>query len=222
MIVVVGSSHDSVATDLVALWPQAALCSAEDLVSPGWVWRHAQPASRTWIVDKKQIADDQVTGVFVRRASVYTEELMTTHPDDRAYLASEIHAFLVFVLAATSARVVNPIDEGAFGEAALRPHRWTQLALQLGIPLRPLRVTSEGRRPIRYRTFTVEVVGDEVFGDAPARLRESARCLAQALEIGWGVFVFDSRKRLVTVTTTRRPSDAAALALGRLLEAKRT
>ena len=220
MILVVGSSHDSVATDLVALWPQAALCSAEDLVSPGWVWR--QPAAKTWIVDRKQISDDHVTGVFVRRASVYAEELMSTHPDDRAYLASEIHAFLVFVLASTSARVVNPINEGAFGEAALRPYRWTQLALQLGISLRPLRVTSESRRPIRYRTFTVEVVGDEVFGDAPASVRDSARCLAHALEIGWGVFVFDSRKRLVTVTTARRPSDTAAAALGRLLEAKCT
>jgi len=60
---------------------------------------------------------------------------------------------------------------------------------------RPLRVTSEPRRPIRYRTFTVEVLGDQVFGDAPVSLRENARRLAAALEIGWGVFVFYSRKR---------------------------
>jgi hypothetical protein len=222
MIVVLGSSHDSVATDLVASWPQAALCSAEDLVSPGWVWRRGQPASRTWIVDRKQVVDDQVTGVFVRRASVYAEELMTTHPDDRTYLAAEIHAFLVFVLAETAARVINPISEGAFGEAALRPHHWTQAALQLGVPVRPLRVTNESRPPSRYRTFNVEVVGDDVFGEAPASLRESARRLAQALEIGWGEFVFDSRKRLVTVSTARRPSEAAAAALGRLLQANRT
>lgn len=218
MIVVVGSSHDSVATGLVASWPQAALCSAEDLVSPGWVWR--QPGAKTWIVDGQPISDDQVTGVFVRRASVYAEELMTTHPDDRAYLASEIHSFLVFVLASTAARVVNPIDEGAFGEAALRPHRWTQLASQLGIPLRPLRVTSESREPTRYRTSIVEVVGAEVFSDAPASPGNKARSLAQALAIGWGVFVFDSRKRLVTVNTSRPPSDAAAAALGRLLETR--
>lgn len=218
MIVVVGSSHDSVATGLVASWPQAALCSAEDLVSPGWVWR--QPGAKTWIVDGQPISDDQVTGVFVRRASVYAEELMTTHPDDRAYLASEIHSFLVFVLASTAARVVNPIDEGAFGEAALRPHRWTQLASQLGIPLRPLRVTSESREPTRYRTSIVEVVGAEVFSDAPASPGNKARSLAHALAIGWGVFVFDSRKRLVTVNTSRPPSDAAAAALGRLLETR--
>ena len=147
---------------------------------------------------------------------------MTTHPDDRAFLASEIHAFLVFVLASTSAHVVNPINEGAFGEEALRAHRWTALALQLGISVRPLRVTNGSRRPVRYRTFTVEVVGDQVFGDAPLRLHESAGRLAQALGIGWGVFVFDTRKRLVTVTTARRPSDASAAALGRFLETKRT
>ena len=73
MIVVVGSRHDPVAADLIALWPQAALCSAEDLVSPGWVWRHGRPASRSWIVDAKPIRDEDVTGVFIRRSSVYAE-----------------------------------------------------------------------------------------------------------------------------------------------------
>jgi len=222
MIVVVGSSHDSVATDLVASWPQAALCSAEDLVRPGWVWRHGQSASRTWIVNASRVSDDEVTGVFVRRPTVYPEELMTTHPADRAFLASEIHAFLTFVLATTSARVVNPVIEGAFGEEALRPHRWSAAALELGISIRPLRVTSEPRRRTTYRTSQVEVVGDEVFGDAPRRLLDSSRWLAQALGIGWGVFLFDARSRLVTVTASRRPSGVAAVALGHFLEARPT
>jgi hypothetical protein len=153
---------------------------------------------------------------------MYREELMTTHPADRAFLASEIHAFLTFVLATTSARVVNPVIEGAFGEEALRPHRWTAAAAELGIAIRPLRVTSEPRRRTTYRTSQVEVVGDEVFGDAPRRLLDSARRLAHALEIGWGVFLFDARSRLVTVTAARRPSDVAAAALGRFLEARPT
>lgn len=222
MIVVLGSSHDAVAMDLVALWPQAVLCSAEDLVSAGWVWRREQPASRIWVVNRRQIPDEEVTGVFVRRSSVYPEELITTHPEDRVFLAAEIHAFLVFVLASTFARVVNPISDGAFGEEALRAHRWSALALQLGISIRPLRVTNEPHRPIRFRTLTVEVVGDEVFGEAPSRLRESALRLAQALGLGWGVFVFDTRQRLVTITAARQPSNSAAAALGRFLETKRT
>ena len=100
---------------------------ARRLLAQRAVWRHGQPASRTWIVDINQISDE--------------------------------------------------------------------FALRLGITPRPLRVTSEPSRPIRYRTFTVEVVGDQVFGDAPVSLRQNARRLAAALEIGWGVFVFYSRKR---------------------------
>ena len=221
MIVVVGSRHDSVATDLVALWPNAALCSAEDLVHAGWVWHQAQPASRIWVVDSRPVSDDDVTGVFIRRATVYPQELRTIHPDDRNFLASECHAFLTFVLATTSARVVNPVNEGTFGEHALRPYRWTTAASKLGISVRPLRVTSEARRPVRYRTFQVEVAGDEVIGDAPSRTLYATRVMAEALGINWGVFVFDARHRLVTVTTARRPSDAAAAALGRLLKGNR-
>jgi len=219
MIVVVGSRHDSVATDLVASWPEAALCSAEDFVSPGWVWPLSQPESRTWIVNTKQVRDAQVTGIFIRRPTVYPEELATTHPDDRAFVASEIHAFLMFVLATTSARVVNPVCDGAFGEEALRPERWSTVASELGIPVRPLRVSSGPRRRTRYRTYGVEVIGAEVFGDAPSRVLESARRFMAALGLTWGTLRFDARHRLITVTGAGRPSDAAAAALGRLLKA---
>lgn len=222
MIVVVGSRHDSVATDLVASWPRAALCSAEDFVSPGWVWPYSQPASRTWIVNTKQVRDADVTGIFIRRPTIYAEELATTHPADRAFLSSEVHAFLTFVLATTSARVVNPVSDGAFGEEALRPERWTAVASEMGIPVRPLRVTSEPQRRTRYRTYGVEVVGGEVFGDAPTQVLEGARRLAGALGLAWGVLLFDARQRLITVTCARRPSAAAAAALASLLKAGRS
>lgn len=222
MIVVVGSRHDSVAANLVASWPDAALCSAEDFVHQGWVWRHGQPASRTWIVNTRPVRDEDVTGVFIRRPTIYAEELATTHPADRAFLASEVHAFLTFVLATTSARVVNPVIDGAFGEEALRPERWTAAASALGINVRPLRVTSRQRRRTRYRTYEVEVVGDKVFGDAPARVLEGARRLASALGLAWGVFLFDARYRLITISGARRPSDAAAAALASLLTTGRS
>jgi hypothetical protein len=221
MIVVVGSRYDSVATDLVALWPRAALCSAEDLVRPGWVWRHGHPRSRTWVVGARPVGDDEVTGVFIRRSAVYREELVTTHPADRAYLAAEAHAFLTFVLATTSARVVNPVIDGAFGEEALRPERWGAVASDVGISIRPVRLSSEPRRRTRYRTHEVEVVGGEVFGAGPARILEGARRLTDVLGIVWGALLFDARNRLITVTGALRPSDAAAAALGHLLEAWR-
>jgi hypothetical protein len=222
MIVVVGSRHDSVSTGLVASWTRAALCSAEDFISPGWVWRHGQSASRTWIVNTKQVRDEDITGVFVRRTTIYAEELATIHPADRAFLTSEVHAFLTFILATTSARVVNPVIDGAFGEEALRPERWTALASEVGISVRPFRVTSEPRRRTRYRTYEVEVVGDEAFGDAPARVLEGARRLAREMGLAWGAFLFDARYRLITISGARRPSDAAADALASLLKAGRS
>jgi hypothetical protein len=222
MIVVVGSRHDSVATDLVASWEGAALCSAEDFVSPGWVWPQSQRVSRTWIVNTNQVRDDDVTGVFIRRPTVYPEELATTHPADRVFLASEIHSFLTFVLATTSARVVNPVCDGAFGEDALRLERWSTVASELGISVRPLRVSSESRRRTRYRTYSVEVVGAEVFGEAPPRVLEGADQFLSALGLAWGTLLFAARHCFSRVTGGRRPSGAATAALGRLLKAGRS
>jgi hypothetical protein len=222
MIVVVGSRHDAVALALVSRWPGAALCSAEDLVQPGWVWPHREPVSRTWLVDGRLVRDEEVTGVFTRRSAVYAEEFATIHPEDRAFLAAENHAFLAFVLATTSARVVNPVIEGAFGEEALRPERWTTVAQALEIPVRPVRVSSQPRRQTRYRAYEIEVVGNEVFGAGPPPVLEAAHRLIDALGVAWGVVLFDARHRLITITSARRPSDSAATALGRLLGAPRS
>ena len=120
------------AVALVESWPAAALCSAEDLTRPGWVWRSPPSGGARWVVDGRLIADDDVTGVFVRRSTVYPEELLSTHADDRAYLAAEAHAFLVFVLATTRALVANPVGDGSLGEESVRAERWIAAADESG------------------------------------------------------------------------------------------
>ena len=220
MIIVVGSRHDPVATGLVASWPQATLCSAEDLVREGWAWRHNHPEAQTWIVEGKRVRDAEVNGVFLRRSAVYAEELVTTHPADRVYLAAEAHAFLTFALATTRARVVNPVSDGAFGEEALRPERWNAAASQVGLTIRSVRVTSDPQRQAKYRTYEIEVVGGQVFGEAPAKIRAAACRLVEILGIAWGALRFDARDQLVSISGARRPSEKAAVALGRLLELK--
>lgn len=218
MIVVVGSRHDPVAAALVAGWRGAALSSAEDLVRPGWVWPADASATRTWVVEGNRVPDAEVTGVFLRRSAVYPEELTTTHPDDRRYLAAETHAFLGFVLATTSARVLNPVVDGAFGEEALRPERWMAAAAAAGFAVRPVHVRSEGRARRGPRSaWLVEVVGREIFGEGPPATRDRAGRLAETLGLGWGAFAFDGRDRLFAVTGSPGPSPAATEALGRLL-----
>lgn len=222
MIVVLASRHDEVAADLVARWSSAALCSAEDLTQRGWAWSAtAKGNGPTWVVGGTIVPDEQVTGVFVRRSTVYAEELTRTHPDDRAYLAAETHAFLAYVLSATAARVVNPVDEGGtYGEAALRPERWMQAAVDAGVAVAPLRVRSSGRQHSPVRATNFEVVGEQALGNSNPLLAASALEICRRLGLCWALASFDKRGRLSAITTTSAPSPRAADALARILTCK--
>lgn len=221
MIVVVGSRHDPVAVALARSWPSAALCAAEDLVRPGWRWRSATLTTRQdggrWVVDGEIVNDADVTGVFVRRSGVYPEEFPSTHPDDRAYLAAESHAFLVFLLSATRATVANPVVDGALGEEAIRAERWLAAAAQAKTEVVPLRVTDDGVPRRAAEHFVVEVVGDEAFGLASTGVKMAARRIVRRLGLAWATVLFDRRQRLLAVTAARPPGEQAIAALGRLL-----
>lgn len=221
MIVVVGSRHDRVARHLVDSLPGAALCSAEDLLAPGWVWPTSDDAARTWVVDGARVADREISGVFVRRSTVHADELLQVQPADRTYLAAECHAFLVFVLATTAATVVNGIGEGpgdgAIGEEAVRPEQWMPAAVASGLTLAPLRLSSTPRARRRLTSSVVEVVGDDTFGAAGEPCHRGAAGLAAALGMRWAACVFDGRQRLVAVTTAAVPSAAATAALAGVL-----
>lgn len=218
MIVVIGSRHDRVAAALVGAWPGAALCSAEDLSRPGWIWRQGASPPQ-WVVGGEIVADEKVTGIFVRRSAFYPEEFASTHPEDRGYLAAEAHAFLVFVLSATRATVASPVVDGALGDEAVRPERWIPAALEAGLAVAPVRLTSRRARPRRLHPYAVEVVGHEAFGEAPERLKSACARMADRLGMKWATIVFDGRHRVLTATSTQPPTGAAVAALGRMLAA---
>ncbi len=218
----VGSRHDTVATELVTRWPQSALCSAENLVSPGWVWRNTDPGARIWVAGGNLVPDADVTGVFLRRSSVYAEELMMVHPADRAFAAAEAHAFLTYILATTQAAVANPVIDGAFGEETVRPERLAAAASGLAIGVSSVRIASGTPRQGVSAAHMTEVVGEKTFGDAPLQVKRRSLRLAEALSMPWGIFYFDAKRQLMTATTAARPSDAAAAALGQLLGSRPT
>lgn len=223
MIVVLGGRHDPVATALVAAWPGALLCSAEDLCAPGWVWpMAADDAARCWVVQGRPLADAAVSGVFVARSAVHAAELQGTHPRDRAYLAAELTAFVTHLLASTAARVSTPVVDGAFGDATLRPERWMPLAARCGLAPVPLRLQSAG--PIsapRWQAWPLDVVGSECFGPGLERLapqrREGAAQLIAALGLAWARLFFDGASRLRLIGTLAVPDARVLQALGRVL-----
>ena len=175
-----------------------------------------------WVIGGEIVPDEHITGVFVRRSTVYSEELTQTHPDDRVYLAAETHAFLAFVLSRTAARVINPVDDGGtYGEAALRPERWMQAAIEAGVAAAPLRVRSAGRQHAPARATSFEVVGERVLGNSGSPLAAAALEVCRCLGLGWAVASFDHRGRLSAITTTPAPSPPAATALAKILANKR-
>ena len=218
MIVVVGSQHDAVARELVVVWREAALCSASDIATTGWCWSPTGAVDARWVIDGKVVADKTITGVFVRRAAFYPEEFTDTHPDDRAYLAAEAHAFLADVLASTSAIVSMPAGDGTFGDELLSPDRWMRAAIDCGLAVAPVRARSKPGAGARRRALRrVEIVGGVAIGTESARKLRAIGDLANALGVRWATAILDGRNRLVTLTSAAVPSTAARAALGRLL-----
>lgn len=243
MIVVLGAHRDPVATALVAAWPGAALCSAQDLCAPGWVWPLADVdadtdanadvsadagaaaggvAARRWVVQGRAVADEVVSGVFVARSAVHAAELQGTHPQDRAYLAAELTAFVTHLLASTGAKVSTPVVDGAFGDATLRPERWMPLAARCGLTPVPLRLQSAAPAAAQtWAAWPVDVVGQACFGEGLARLaparRAAATRLVAALGLAWARLLFDGACRLRLIGTLALPNEPAREALGRAL-----
>jgi len=222
VIVIIGSRHDALAAELLACWPAAALCSAEDLLSPGWVWRlGGADAARRWVVQGRVVDDDEVSGVFVRRSAVFAGELAGVHPDDRAYMAAEATAFVSALLARTRARRAQPLIDGAYGDEVLRAERLAQAARRAAVVLAPFTSRSaapaEPRPPKRW----VEVVNNEVLDGGSPRQRAIALRLVEALAWPWAAVAFDAHSRVQGLALTRPAAPATRAALGAWLGAPR-
>jgi hypothetical protein len=135
VIAVIASRLDPEARAVVADWAtaDAALLSAEDLVSSGWSFRALDPASGTAVVDGRRVRTAEVTAVLTRRPAVLAEELGRIHPADRPYVAAETNAFLVAWLHALRCRVVNrPTATSLCGPAWDKVH-WQSAAGRIGV-----------------------------------------------------------------------------------------
>ncbi len=198
------------------------LCSADDLTSPGWEWSLGRPGKNCWVAGGARIADADVTGVLVRRTRVYPEELTRTHADDRDYLAAETTAFLSFVLSHTGARVVNPVQDGAFGEDAIRTERWMQAAREMRLEVAPLRLSRATAGTLTTPATVAEIVGTEAFHDAPRPLPEQLVELARRLRLDYCNLLVDAGGRLAGVSGAGQPSAPALAALSRLLAGRGT
>ncbi|MFC5647311.1 hypothetical protein [Kitasatospora cinereorecta] len=173
------SRHDPDAVRVVtASGGRARLLTAEDLTREGWRWRLGDGAG-TAVVAGEVVEAAEIDAVLVRRPTVAAAELSWIVPADRAYVAAELHAFLVawlVSLAALGCRVVNRPTAGCLSGPGWRPERWTALATRIGLPAAPARrsvhpaaVGSDNPQPPgRHGPTQVTVVGDTWYGAVAA------------------------------------------------------
>jgi hypothetical protein len=135
VIAVLASQFDPEAQALVAAWSDAgaALLSAEDLCTSGWIFYPSDPAKGVAIVSGRRVKISELRAVLTRRPAVVAEELACINSADRAYVAAETNAFLVAWLSALPCRVVNrPAPNSLCGPAWDALH-WRAAATKAGL-----------------------------------------------------------------------------------------
>lgn len=215
MLAVLASSLDPAARDLVASWATAgaALISEHDLSSDGWGFQVGEPCRGTAVVAGRRVPVRELQAVLTRRPAIVAEELAWIDPDDRAYLAAEMNAFLVSWLHALPCPVVNRPTPNALTGPAWGPLHWAAAAARAGVRW----VTDE-----HGATHTVTVCGSASVGAASPAEAVAARALADVAGVELLAVRFGERGACAATPSPRLDDEEIrAAVLGRLLRGVR-
>jgi hypothetical protein len=191
MLVVIASVHDQTARALIDRWrvQEAYLLTCEDLSVMGW--RHQLGAAdvSTAVIHGRVLPTGRITGVLTRLPCVDERELIHIVPDDRAYVAAEMTAFLTSWLSGLTCPVLNRPTPACLMGPSWRREQWVYAAGQLGIAVSPVRRWATlagdcGSEAPACSAITLTVVGDHCFGEADGTLAAKARRLAVAAKVG--------------------------------------
>ena len=190
MIIVIAGRTDRSAKELLATWQahDAILLTAEDLSIQGWRLYSDVSRAQVAIASGRPVAQDDIRGVLTRLPAVSERELPHIRPEDRAYVAAEMTAFLLAWMSRLRCPVLNPPTSGSLSGPFWRPERWNDAAAQVGMSVQPLRrhVTLGAAEVDDLSTdnfTTVTILGDRQFGSVDAELAMQARRLADAAHV---------------------------------------
>jgi hypothetical protein len=185
MLVIVASRYDSEAQALASRWGDhdAHVLSCEDLSVAGW--RNCLPdrGVSAAVIGGRVISDGKITGVLTLLPCVMTQELLHIVPQDRAYVAAEMTAFLASWLYGLTSPVLNRPTPVCLMGPNWRQEQWVHAAAQIGIPVHPIYRrsglnTAPSAEVAAVSPVTITVVGDRWFGEADGLLAKHARRLA--------------------------------------------
>lgn len=192
MLVVVAAQDDLVARRFVERYgccTDLALLTPADLHKPGWRVDSGDRDRARAVIAGRQVATSELSGVLVRLASVDERDLLAIDRLDRAYVASEMTAFLVAWLSALRQPVLNRPVPPFLTSPCWPTERWIRIARELELPVEPLRrVAWPGQEraeetPHAEATESVTVVGERAIGASHASLARHALKLAVAVGV---------------------------------------
>jgi hypothetical protein len=198
MLVVVSDRHDTGAAALVHRWRahEAQLLSCEDLSIAGWCHSLEHPGISTAVVGGRVISVNKIAGVLTLLPWVMPNQLINTVPEDRAYVAAEMTAFLVSWLSELTCPVLNRPTPACLMGPNWRPERWVHAAARAGIPVRPVRrhvalAADPAPEHAEGAPTTVMVIGGCCLGEADRMLAIHARRLAAVAGVDMLAVHFD-------------------------------
>ena len=199
MIIILASRYDQAAKSLAERWAarDAALLTPRDLSEAGWNFHVPARASGQAVAGGRVIANHDITGVLTRMVGVDPGELDHVAPEDSAYVASEMTAFLLAWLSTLECPILNrPTPECLCGPA-WRAERWIRFAAGLGFPVQSIRQDSRdgSATDFEHSSAGVTVAGERCFGAVDSSLADHARRLAAAAGVGLLEVRFNSPDR---------------------------
>jgi hypothetical protein len=228
VLLIVASAVDGEARRLALEWASAdaAVLTPADLCQPGWCWTPGAISDGTFALGGRHFAVDCVSAVLSRLDAVPMDELTRVHPDDRMYVAAEMHAFLVAWLSDLPCVVVNRPTPRCLSGPYWPPETWLSVAARSGLSVRAMRRRVHPDSPAGLEAGSpaqqVVVVGDSAFGGPDDALRVQAVRLARAACVRLLAVAFDEDGRFVSADPRPRldtPEVVDALR-GELLESR--
>ena len=112
MLLIVAQRNDLAARSLAERWRSrgAALLTARDLSMPGWKFDLPAQGPSRLIAEGRPFSSSQIAGVLTRLSAVPATELDHVAAEDRAYVSSEMTAFLLAWLSSLPCPVLNRPD----------------------------------------------------------------------------------------------------------------
>ena len=186
MIIIVASRYDAPAQRLKDRWAGsgAQLLTCKDLSVCGWRCRVSDPAHSTAVIGGSQIKQSEIRGVFMRLQWVWEGELLDIAAGDRAYVAAEMAAFLVFWLSGLSCPMLNRPTANSLSGPGWGRERWNFAASKAGMRVSPIRrfaslASASGQAvEVQNKPVLATVAGGQCVGEVHSALAEQTRRLA--------------------------------------------